>query len=223
MNVLARNAGGLWIAVGVALGTALGLAVGYASIGLALGAVAGVVAGFRCAASGNATGRTSCIVSPGFFFVLCLAASATFIAATTHALPEQVASHFGSGNAANGFMTRGGYSAFMLAFGLRAPAFMAIVVGPCRAGADPINVPNRDYWLDPKRWEATMGALSALGAWLGSLTTIFIAAIHYVLIVANETSPPQLPADLFRMLLIGFVVGIALWLGTLYLRFRNIG
>jgi hypothetical protein len=157
------------------------------------------------------------------FFVLCLAASATFIVATTHALPEQVASHFGSGNAADGFMTRGGYLAFMLAFAVVLPLFLATMTGLLpRMRPNAINLPHRDYWLDPKRREATMGALSALGAWLGSLTTIFIAAMHYVLIVANGTSPPQLPADLFRMLLIGFVVGIALWIGTLLLRFRNV-
>ena len=178
-------------------------------------------------------------------FVLCLAASATFIVATTLALPEQVASHFGSGNAANGFMTRGGYLAFIGRISpekrvldarsgplqpgpvarrtLSNPIILATMVGLLpRMRPNAINLPHRDYWLEPKRREATMGALSALGAWLGSLTTIFIAAMHYVLIVANETSPPQLPADLFRMLLIGFVVGIALWIGTLLLRFRNV-
>ena len=46
MNALARNAGGLWIAVGAGVGTALGVATGFASVGLALGVAAGIVAGF---------------------------------------------------------------------------------------------------------------------------------------------------------------------------------
>jgi hypothetical protein len=158
------------------------------------------------------------------FFVLCLAAAATFIVTTTNTLPEPIASHFGPGNAANGFMSRGGYLVFMLAFALVLPIFVAAMVGLLpRTRVNSINIPHKAYWLDPKRKEATLNALSSHGAWLGGLIALFIAALHYVLIIANSTSPPQLPADLFWMLLVGFVVGILLWIGTLYLRFRNIG
>ena len=157
-------------------------------------------------------------------FALCLVASATFIVATSHALPEQVASHFGYGNAANGFMTRDGYLVFMLAFAVALPLLLATTIGLLpRIWPNAVNLPHRDYWLDPTRRDATLNALAAHGAWLGSLTTLFIAATHYVLLVANATSPPRLPADLFRILLIGFVVGVALWIAALVLRFRNVG
>jgi hypothetical protein len=53
------------------------------------------------------------------------------------------------------------------------------------------------------------------------LIVLFTAAVHYVLLVANASSPPHLPADLFWMLLVGFLVAIAVWTGALYLRFRN--
>ena len=156
-------------------------------------------------------------------FVLCLAVAATFIVATTGALPERVASHFGPGNVANAFMTRDGYLVFMLAFAFVLPVFAAAVVGLLpRVRANSINIPNKDYWLDPSQREATMNALSMFGAWLGSLIALFIAALHYVLLVANRSSPPRLPADLFWMLLIGFIVGIALWIASLYLRFRHV-
>ena len=46
MNALARNAGGLWIAIGAVAGTAVGVVLGYASVGLALGVIAGIAAGF---------------------------------------------------------------------------------------------------------------------------------------------------------------------------------
>jgi hypothetical protein len=45
MITLARNAGGLWIAIGTGIGTAVGVTVGYASVGLAVGVAVGVVAG----------------------------------------------------------------------------------------------------------------------------------------------------------------------------------
>jgi hypothetical protein len=44
MFTLARNAGGLWIALGTGIGTATGVALGYASVGLALGVALGVAA-----------------------------------------------------------------------------------------------------------------------------------------------------------------------------------
>lgn len=156
-------------------------------------------------------------------FALCLAVAATYIVATTGALPDHVASHFGPGNAANGFMTRDGYLVFMLFFALVLPVFLAVMIGLLpRMRPQSINLPNRDHWLSPQRREATLSALSSQGAWLGSIVALFIAALHYVLLVANASSPPRLPADLFGALVIGFVIVIALWVGALYLRFRNL-
>ena len=154
--------------------------------------------------------------------VVCLGGASMYIVATTGALPDNVASHFGPGNAANGFMTRDGYLVFMLFFALVLPLFLAAVIGLLpRMVPNSINLPNREYWLDPKRREATLNALSAHGAWLGSMVALFTAALHYVLLVANASSPPRLPADLFGMLIVGFLILIALWIGALYLRFRN--
>jgi len=111
---------------------------------------------------------------------------------------------------------------FMLAFAVVLPAFLAAMIGILpRARSNSINIPHKDYWLDPKRKEDTLNALSAHGAWLGGLIALFIAAIHYVLLVANRSTPPQLPADLFWMLLVAFVAGIILWSAALYVRFRN--
>ena len=45
MLALARNAGGLWIAVGTVAGTAIGVATGFASLGLAGGFVLGLLGG----------------------------------------------------------------------------------------------------------------------------------------------------------------------------------
>ena len=147
---------------------------------------------------------------------------AAFIVATTGQLPERVASHFGAGNLPNGWMTHDGYLAFMLAFVVLLPAIVVAGVGvvpllsPRR-----INIPHRDYWLAPKRHAATLRRsrraplarradrhLSRGGALRASS--------------ANATTTSRLPADLFWMLLVAFAVGLALWIGTLYVRFRNV-
>ena len=155
--------------------------------------------------------------------VLCIVVVAAFIAATTGELPERIASHFGPDNVANGWMTRGGYLAFILALATALPAAVAFGIGSLpRWRTNAINIPNRDYWLDPKRRDATMATLATHSAWLACLLALFIAGVHYLILVANRVSPPRLPMDLFWMLVAGFVAALVLWTGALYVRFRNL-
>lgn len=156
-------------------------------------------------------------------FVVCVLLAVAFIAATTSTLPERVASHFGANNLANGWMARDGYRLFMLLFATVLPAivFGSVAFLP-RCSPNAINLPNRGYWLDPKRRDATMAALASHAAWLGCLLALFIAGVHYLVLEANRAAPPQMPAQLFWMLLLGFLAGVALWIGALYQRFRSI-
>ena len=70
---------------------------------------------------------------------------------------------------------------------------------------------------------ATLATLTELACWLGCLIALFIAGLHYSILVANASVPPRLPDALFWTLLTGFCAGLALWTGALYLRFRNAG
>jgi hypothetical protein len=155
-------------------------------------------------------------------FVVFVLMTVAFIVATTGELPERVASHFGANNLANGWMTRDGYRLFMLLFATLLPV---VVVGSVawlpRCSPNAISLPNRGYWLDPKRRDATMAALAGHASWLGCLIALFIAGVHYLVLEANRASPAQMPAALFWMLLIGFLAGVALWIGALHQRFRN--
>jgi hypothetical protein len=109
----------------------------------------------------------------------------------------------------------------MLFFALAFPLLLAAAIGLFpRLAPNMVNLPNRDHWLDQGRREATLATLSAHGAWLGIICALFVAAIHYVVLVANRSLPPSLPADLFWMLLVGFGIAIGLWMAALYQRFR---
>src|SRR5438445_13158592 len=133
---------------------------------------------------------------------LCLAVAAACIVTTSVALPDQVASHFGPGNAANGFMTRDGYLVFMLFFTLVLPLFLAAMVGLLpRMRPNSINLPNREHWLDPMRREGTLISLSSYGAWLGIMIAIFTSTVHHVLSFAKASSPQRLPSLLFLLAL----------------------
>jgi uncharacterized membrane protein len=154
-------------------------------------------------------------------FILLLIISTILISVTTDHLPAQIASHFGAGGAPNGWMSRNTYLLFMLAFAVVLP--IAVVLGmtvlPRKVNA--INIPHREFWLEPARREATSRFLAAHACWLGSLLVVFVTAIHLLLIEANTTQPPRLPAAMFYTLLVVFVVALGFWMATLLLRFRR--
>jgi uncharacterized membrane protein len=156
-------------------------------------------------------------------FVLVEVVVAAFIVATTGQLPERVASHFAAGGLPNGWMTHDGYLAFMLAFAVLLPAIVVAGVGLVpHVSPRRVNIPHRHYWLAPERRAATFSSLASRACWLGCLIAVFLAGLHYAILEANAAVPPRLPADLFWTLLVAFVVGIALWISTLYLRFSNV-
>ena len=157
-------------------------------------------------------------------FVLLLVIGAILIGVTTGQLPAQIASHFGADGVPNGWMTRDGYRLFMLAFAIVLPGIVVLGL-TFRPGcsAKQLKIPNRDYWLDPVRRETTFRYIGAHACWLGSLIVVFITAIHLLLIRANATQPPHLPRQLFITLLVLFLMGLATWLLTMALHFRNKG
>jgi len=155
-------------------------------------------------------------------FILLLIITTILISVTTDHLPAQIASHFGAGGAPNGWMSRNTYLLFMLAFAVVLP--IAVVLGMTvlpRRKVNAINIPHREFWLEPARREATLRFLAAHACWLGSLVVVFIAAIHLLLIEANATQPPRLPTAMFYTLLVVFVVALGVWMAMLRLRFRR--
>lgn len=126
------------------------------------------------------------------FFVL-LAAAAAFVWSTSASLPEVVASHFAAGGAANGFMPRASFVAFMLALVVLVPALLhSLGWLSARIPVRFVNVPNRNYWLAPERRDATLAALGRFGGWLGYATLGLLCAIHWLVVRANSLQPPRL-------------------------------
>ena len=155
-------------------------------------------------------------------FILLLLIGAILIGVTTGQLPAQIASHFGAGGAPNGWMSRNGYLLFMLGFAVILPLGVVLAIGALpRRKPDSINIPNRDYWLDPARREATLRYFGTHACWLGSLLVVFISAIDLLLIEANATQPPRLPTQPFITLLVLFLVALTIWIATMVLHFRN--
>ena len=68
-------------------------------------------------------------IIPRVLFVALLVLGPAIIWATSGALPDRVATHFGHDGLANGWMSRDGYRAFMLALGTLVPLFVVLMAG----------------------------------------------------------------------------------------------
>ena len=157
-------------------------------------------------------------------FAVVLIVVGWFIVTTTAGLPASVASHFGGGWLANGWMARDDYLVFSLAFSTLLPLIVAAIVGWLpRLYPNLVNVPNRDYWLVPERRTTMLDTLALSGVALGALLSIFMGGIHGLILKANAVVPPRLPAGDFWTLLIAFLVLLTVWIGVLWTRFRNVG
>jgi hypothetical protein len=158
---------------------------------------------------------------PTVVFALLLVLAAAWIVSLTGRLPERVATHFDAAGVANGFMTRAQCRAFMLALTLGAPTLLAVVTGlvPRLVPASMINLPNRDYWLDPSRIDDALAYLSAQGIWFGCLLLLFLAAVDAMVATANATTPAQLPMRAFAWVLGLFAVAVVVWVVRMLARF----
>jgi Protein of unknown function (DUF1648) len=145
-----------------------------------------------------------------------------FVLFTIGELPERVASHFGSDDDPDGWMTRNGYLFFILSFVLVYPVLIGFLIGFLpRVRPEWVNFPNRDYWLAPERRDDSLEFLSAHGYWFSCLLLVLVVGIHWAVLVANGSDPPTLPIRIFAPLLTGFIVGFIVWLIVIFRRFRK--
>jgi uncharacterized membrane protein len=147
---------------------------------------------------------------------------AVFVAATSGQLPERVATHFGPGGVANGWMPRVTYVALTLAFAVLLPLIVAGAVGWLPARFERfLNVPHRDHWLAPARREQTLATLQGYGAVMAIATALMAVGAHAAVLAANRHSPPRLDEPIF---LAGLGVLVAVILGcvvAMHRRFRR--
>jgi len=161
------------------------------------------------------TGRT-----PYAIFGALLVSAAALLLATVGALPERIPTHFGAGGVPNAWMTRGGYTAFMLAFAVGLPLMIVALIGGLpRLFPRQVNLPNREHWLAPERREASLAFLGRHACWLGCIMVLMAAGVHGLIVRASGATPPRLEQGLFLVMLGGFVVATGLWIVAIFRRF----
>lgn len=149
-----------------------------------------------------------------------LASVAAFVWWTSRDLPAVVASHFTFSGAADGFMPRGDYVTWTIALVVLVPLLPAVLPGALLKGGAGLNIPNRDYWLAPERKADTLAFVSGHGLWLAGALTLFLGHVHWLTVTANAQKPPVLSNGGFLAGLFVFLAATAVWLGTLFARFR---
>jgi len=148
------------------------------------------------------------------------AAGALYVVLSSQDLPPTVASHFGAGGVANGFMPRAGYTVFMAVLTLGLPLLLPIALRMVsRLPPTMINLPNRDYWLAPERRGATFHYLATMGGALGFLLLVFLCFVHWQVVQANAVQPPRLAEGPFLGALVLFIFCTITWLGAFLAHF----
>src|SRR5580658_8985087 len=152
-------------------------------------------------------------------FIALLAIAIIFVMTTVSELPPRVASHFDAAGQANAFMSRSGYTRFVLCLVLGLPLVMVAILTAVYSRATDMKLPNRDYWLAPQRVDQTRAFLVAHGVWFGSLLVILGCFVHWQELTANRLQPPHLPSQTFAAGLIAFLIATAAWVAVLMFAF----
>lgn len=164
------------------------------------------------------------LMLPRIAFVVLLVLVAAIIVGTSGALPEPIATHFGMGGVANGFMSHDGYLLFMLAFTIVIPLLVVAMTGLLPGIArSPRMIQHYDYWFAPARRAESSARLLSHACLLGCLMVLFCGGMHVALMVANAATPPRLPETAFLIMLGAFLVGIALWIFFMRRMFARAG
>jgi uncharacterized membrane protein len=155
---------------------------------------------------------------------LAVLGTASFVLLTMPSMPERVATHFGSGNLANAWMTRDGYRLYMLIFAVGLPLLVALAIGVVpRWIPGAVDIPNPDYWLRGERLGTALAYLARQACWLGALLSLLGAGVHACIMAANFAQPPRLPALPFVVMLSGFFLALLWWMFSVFRFFSRSG
>jgi uncharacterized membrane protein len=154
-------------------------------------------------------------------FVLMLVIAPVVIYSTSSMMPPRIATHFGRGGLANGWMSHDVYIVFMVSMSTLFPLVIAATTGLLPAGA---RLMLRKYAnaLAPQGLQDALRWIAGAAAIVGVLISAFIVALHFLVLEANERTPARLDESMLVVLVVGFVVLLAIWIVTLAVRLARL-
>ncbi len=124
-------------------------------------------------------------------------------------LHEQVASHFGAGGQADGWMSKVTFVAFTV--GLQIGIAVSMLGIGRLIGVLPnsmINIPNKEYWLAKERRTKTLRETIWMMDWIAAGTSVFLLLIFYLAFDANVGENNQLNSFATWGAVVAYTVGL---------------
>jgi len=138
-------------------------------------------------------------------------------------LPPTVATHFDGSGRPNAWMSSSSYVAFFIAFGIGWPVFIVTLFYAVRwLPVGLINIPRRDFWLARERAPETHRYFLASGLWLACVMLLFMLAVHFSVVSANELSRPRLTPQSILVPTGIFITGLVIWIAVFLRHFLRI-
>ena len=157
---------------------------------------------------------------PRLVFAVVLISCAALYMMSVPSMPEVIATLFAGNGSANGYMTRGFYLPYVLVFGLGLPlllAFLISVVPGMLNSSRATRSTDGELVSD----EGKLAVVTPFGWWYASLTAVFSASMHSLVVKANQLDPPQLANTPFCILLFGFLAATFIWAAVVIVRVRR--
>lgn len=110
------------------------------------------------------------------FLLLCLVQAACYYPL----MPERVASHFGASGRPDAWSGKDTFiGLYLITVAVVAVLFLTLRVVLRKVPVSMINLPNRDFWLHPKRIQTTINDLEHRVLWFGSATLLLLLDVFH--------------------------------------------
>jgi uncharacterized membrane protein len=138
-------------------------------------------------------------------------------------LPDPMASHFNASGAATAWMPKSGF--FILIVVVTLAAGVPIYLVPrsmAKLPNDKINLANKEYWLAPRRRDATIEYMGIQMGWFGCALLALLFCALYNAVAANLRPVHHFNSGSFYIALGAFFVFTLFWLGRLLSHFARV-
>lgn len=134
--------------------------------------------------------------------------------------PDRVATHFNGLGKPDGWMQRDSATLMMIAFQTLLPViFIGIAYLIHRFPSGMINIPNRQFWLDPERREESLAFVSRTTGLFSLAISLFLSGMNHLTFRANQEGS-GLNLTGFWVLMGSFLIFTIGWIAVLSLRFQ---
>jgi predicted Ser/Thr protein kinase len=159
--------------------------------------------------------------APALVLALLYGGLLVFLFNTIGQMPQRVAIHFNAEGWPDNWASR---ETHLLWIALFPPGLTALFLGLARLiprFPRLANLPRRDYWLAPERRALTAALVRRWLLSLACLMTVFFGALHWLVLQANTLQAPRLSTAPLLVIIIGFLLGLMIWITAFLMRFAE--